>query len=91
MLKEVVLTENGSPRAMSVDDLAAIAREVFGADRIVVEPRLADAIETAVGLAEDSAENAGQPGERPVGVGVVVTGSVVTAGAARSLFGKEPA
>ena len=91
VLKEVVLTENGSPRAMSVDDLAAIAREVFGADRIVVEPRLADAIETAVGLAEDSAENAGQPGERPVGVGVVVTGSVVTAGAARSLFGKEPA
>jgi dihydrofolate synthase/folylpolyglutamate synthase len=95
VLHEVVLTENGSPRAMPADELAAIAKDVFGADRIVVEPVLSGAIATAVGLAEDSAgvvlADEAAPGQRPVGVGVVVTGSVFTVGAARSLFGKEPA
>ncbi|HEX4722087.1 MAG TPA: folylpolyglutamate synthase/dihydrofolate synthase family protein, partial [Pseudonocardiaceae bacterium] len=84
---EVVLTANASPRAMPADDLAAVARDVFGADRIVVEPRLADAVETAIGLAEE----VGEPGQPLSGAGVVITGSVVTVGEARALFGKEPA
>ena len=86
VVSEAVLTSNTSPRAMSADDLAAVAREVFGPDRIVVEPRLDDAIETAVGLAEEI----GEPGRPLSGAGVVVTGSVVTVGDARALFGKEP-
>ncbi|HEX5406511.1 MAG TPA: folylpolyglutamate synthase/dihydrofolate synthase family protein [Pseudonocardiaceae bacterium] len=86
-VSEVVLTANSSPRAMSADDLAAVARDIFGPDRIVVEPRLDDAIETAIGLAEE----VGEPGQPLSGAGVVVTGSVVTAGEARALFGKEPA
>jgi dihydrofolate synthase/folylpolyglutamate synthase len=84
---EVVLTENASPRAMPADDLAAVAREIFGPERIVVEPRLDDAIETAIGLAEQ----VGEPGAPLSGAGVVITGSVVTVGEARALFGKEPA
>ena len=84
---EVVLTESTSPRAMPADDLAAVAREVFGPERIVVEPRLDDAIETAIGLAEE----VGEPGQPLSGAGVVITGSVVTVGEARALFGKEPA
>jgi dihydrofolate synthase/folylpolyglutamate synthase len=87
VVAEVVLTQSSSPRSMSADDLAAVAREVFGPDRIVVEPRLDDAIETAVSLAEEVAE----PGRPLSGAGVVVTGSVVTVGEARVLFGKEPA
>jgi dihydrofolate synthase / folylpolyglutamate synthase len=83
---EVVLTHNGSPRAMDADELAGLAREVFGEDRIVVEPRLDDAIEEAVRLAEETDD----PDEPVSGGAVVVTGSVVTAGAARALFGKEP-
>ncbi|MFC0547661.1 bifunctional tetrahydrofolate synthase/dihydrofolate synthase [Kutzneria chonburiensis] len=80
---EVVLTNNGSPRAMDADKLAGLARDVFGEDRIIVEPRLDDALEEAVRLAEET--------DQPVSTsGVVVTGSVVTAGAARALFGKEP-
>jgi dihydrofolate synthase/folylpolyglutamate synthase len=86
VVAEVVLTQNGSPRAMAADDLATVARDIFGPDRIVVEPRLDDAIEAAVGLAEETAE----PGQPLSGAGVVVTGSVVTAGEARDLFGKEP-
>jgi dihydrofolate synthase/folylpolyglutamate synthase len=87
VLQEVVLTENSSARSMPVDDLAAIAREIFGADRIVVEPQLAGAVETAIELAEDIAV----PGQQLSGAGVIITGSVVTAGEARALFGKEPA
>ncbi len=84
---ELVVTHNGSPRAMDVEDLANRAVARFGDERVVVAPTLADALETAIGLAEEVAE----PGEAVSGAGVVVTGSVVTAGVARSLFGKDPA
>jgi len=86
-VSEIVVTQNSSPRAMPADELALLAGEVFGDDRVLVEHRLEDAIETAVRLAEETAE----PGEPVSGAGVVVTGSVVTAGEARALFGKEPA
>ncbi|WP_137723644.1 bifunctional tetrahydrofolate synthase/dihydrofolate synthase [Prescottella subtropica] len=84
---ELVVTHNGSSRAMGVDELADRAVARFGDERVVVAPTLADALETAIGLAEEVAE----PGEAVSGAGVVVTGSVVTAGLARSLFGKDPA
>ena len=87
VVTEVVLTSNSSPRAMDADVLGGVAREIFGDERIVVEPRLDDAIETAVRLAETVDE----PGEPLSGAGVVATGSVVTAGEVRALFGKEPA
>ena len=38
---------------MPADELAAIAVEVFGADRVEVAPRLDDAIDSAVALAEE--------------------------------------
>jgi len=74
----VVVTQNSSPRSVPVDDLAALAVAVFGADRVDVTPRLDDALEMAIRLAEE---------EVPLsGVGVLVTGSVVTAGEARALL-----
>jgi dihydrofolate synthase/folylpolyglutamate synthase len=84
---EVVITRNTSPRARDVDELAAIAVQVFGVERVTVEARLDDAIEAAVRLAEDTS----QGDAALAGAGVVITGSVVTAGQARMLFGKEPA
>ncbi|MFL6142536.1 MAG: bifunctional folylpolyglutamate synthase/dihydrofolate synthase [Labedaea sp.] len=86
VVAEVVLTQNSSPRAMDADELGGVAREIFGEDRMVIEPRLDDAIETAVRLAE--ADQAAAPLS---GVGVVATGSVFTAGEVRAMFGKEPA
>lgn len=79
----LVATDNGSPRALDVQTLALRAEEVFGPDRVVAAGTLADAIETATALVEDS-------GDGVAGTGIVVTGSVVTAGAARTLFGKDP-
>ncbi|OZD43561.1 folylpolyglutamate synthase/dihydrofolate synthase family protein [Rhodococcus sp. 06-1477-1A] len=84
---DIVVTHNGSVRAMDVDALADIAVAKFGDERVVVASTLPDALETAIGLAEEVAE----PGEAVSGAAVVVTGSVVTVGAARTLFGKDPA
>ena len=53
---------------------------------MVTAATLPDAIETAIALAEES----GDEGEGFGGSGMVITGSVVTAGAARTLFGKDP-
>lgn len=87
VLDEIVVTHNGSPRGMDVEELANLAVARFGDERVVVAQTLPDALETAIGLAEEVVE----PGEAVSGAGVVVTGSVVTAGAARTLFGKDPA
>jgi dihydrofolate synthase/folylpolyglutamate synthase len=84
VLDEVVVTQNGSPRALDVDELAAVAVGVFGGERVTVETRLDDAIEQAVQMAEEVDDE----GASLAGGGVVVTGSVVTAGEARVLFGK---
>ena len=83
---QVVVTNNGSPRALDVESLAIRAQERFGPERVVTAPALPDAIETATALVEE----AGRGGEGFSGSGIVITGSVVTAGAARTLFGRDP-
>jgi dihydrofolate synthase/folylpolyglutamate synthase len=78
VLDGVVITEPRSPRAMPADDLAAVARDVFTDDRVLVAADLVDALDRAIALVDDP--------ESPSGAGVVVTGSVVTAGEARTLL-----
>jgi dihydrofolate synthase/folylpolyglutamate synthase len=82
----LVVTHNGSPRAMEVEALAMRAEERFGQERVVIASTLPDAIETATAMVED----AGDDGAGFSGAGMVITGSVVTAGAARTLFGRDP-
>jgi dihydrofolate synthase/folylpolyglutamate synthase len=82
---ELVVTTNSSERAMPAEELGDVATEIFGPDRVDVRPRLDDAIDAALALAEADTE------ELLSGIGVVVTGSVVTAGEARALLGREPA
>jgi dihydrofolate synthase/folylpolyglutamate synthase len=82
----VVVTHNGSPRALDVESLAMMAEERFGPGRVLVADNLRDAIETATALVDD----ADADGEAHAGTGIVITGSVVTAGAARTLFGRDP-
>jgi dihydrofolate synthase/folylpolyglutamate synthase len=86
VLDQVVVTQNGSPRSLDVDALGQLAEERFGPDRVVRATTLPDAIETATAIVEDSAGD----GESFSGNGIVITGSVVTAGAARTLFGRDP-
>jgi dihydrofolate synthase / folylpolyglutamate synthase len=82
VLSDIVVTANSSPRSMPAASLAAVAREVFGEDRVLLRDRLDDAIEAAVGLADESGEDEDLPGS----AAVLITGSVVTAGDARRLL-----
>ncbi|MCM0639047.1 bifunctional folylpolyglutamate synthase/dihydrofolate synthase [Cellulomonas wangsupingiae] len=80
LLAEVVVTQASTSRALDVDDLAEIAVDVFGEDRVHVAARLPDAIDQAVQRAESEAEH---------GAGVLVTGSVLLVAEARILLGRE--
>ena len=82
LLDEIVVTRNSSDRSMPAGEVAELAAEIFGEDRVVAADRLDDAIDAAVTLA-DEAVVAGLPGSG----GVLVTGSVITAGDARKLLG----
>ncbi|GAB3813761.1 folylpolyglutamate synthase/dihydrofolate synthase family protein [Micromonospora zhanjiangensis] len=76
----IVVSRNSSPRAMPAEELAGIAEEIFGPDRVEVAAELPDAIEAAVRLAETDVQ-----GEL-AGVGVLITGSMVTVADARKLL-----
>ena len=86
VVEEVVITRAASSRAMDLDDLARLAEERFTAQRVHVVDSLPDAVSAAldlVGVPDPTAD------DDVSGVGVLITGSVVTAGAARGLFGKD--
>ena len=82
VLTEVIITKSSSPRALAIDELAKIAVDIFGEDRVSTARDLAEGIEMAVTRAEENGDLGGS--------GVVITGSVVTAGQARHLLrGRE--
>ena len=83
---ELVVTCNSSRRSMNPAKLAELAAAVFGPDRVWLADRLDGAIEIAVGLADDAAAAAAAAGALPGGCGILVTGSVITAGDARLLL-----
>ena len=85
ILNLVIVTENSSPRSMKVAEIEKLALQVFGAERVFTQPTLEAAIDRAV---KDSV--------RPLSeetLGILITGSVVTVGEARTIvrrkFAKE--
>ncbi|TYB47132.1 bifunctional folylpolyglutamate synthase/dihydrofolate synthase [Nonomuraea sp. PA05] len=78
ILDEIVVSRNSSPRSLSAEELAALAGPLFGEERMHVVERLDDAIDMAIGIADAEGEFSG--------TGVLITGSVVTAGDARLLL-----
>jgi dihydrofolate synthase/folylpolyglutamate synthase len=77
VVTSVVVTTNGSPRALPAAALAEVAADVFGDARVELAERLDDAIDRAVAAAETGPLGGG---------GVLVTGSIVTVGEARRLL-----
>ena len=77
----VVIVPIDSPRAAEPEDLAVVAREVLGDDRVIVAPDLGSGVEQAVTIAE------GTDAPLPAS-GVLIVGSVVLAAEARALFGR---
>ena len=83
-MNEVVITQVASTsRGMPADELGELAEGIFGAGRVRVVPRLDEAIDVGIGLADS--DGAG-------GAGVLISGSVVAVGEARNLLApaKEP-
>ncbi|MFI6994682.1 bifunctional folylpolyglutamate synthase/dihydrofolate synthase [Nonomuraea wenchangensis] len=78
LVDEIIVTRNSSPRSLTADELAALAEPIFGEERVHVEDRLDDAIDKGIGIADAEGEFSG--------TGVLITGSVVTAGDARRLL-----
>jgi dihydrofolate synthase / folylpolyglutamate synthase len=81
VLSDLVVTHNSSDRSMPVAELAELAGDVFGLDRVHEAARMDDAIEIAVELADETPDP-----DLPGGGGVLITGSVITAGDARQLL-----
>lgn len=79
VLDQVVITSPRSPRALGAEDLADLAIEIFGEERVRCEVSLSAAIDTAITVAEEEAMYGG--------VGVLITGSVVLVGDAKRILG----
>lgn len=69
-------------RAMPSDEIAEIARDVFGDDRVALEPNL----DSAIVFAADVAESVNP--EEVTTPSVVVMGSVILAAEARAVMGR---
>jgi dihydrofolate synthase/folylpolyglutamate synthase len=80
VVARIVVTQNSSPRSMPLNELAQLATDIFGEDRVTVAQSMPDAIQEAVVLAEADTD-----GEMS-GVGVLITGSIVTVADARKLL-----
>ena len=81
VMNQIIVTTNSSERAMKVGDLSNLATQVFGADRVFAEETLEAAIDRAV---KDSI--------RPLSdesLAILITGSVVTVGQARTAVRKK--
>jgi dihydrofolate synthase/folylpolyglutamate synthase len=81
IVDHVIVTQSSSDRAMASSEVEKIASSVFGADRVFEISDLSQALDKAV---KDSI--------RPLSeetVGIIVTGSVVTVGQARSYLRKK--
>lgn len=82
LLSHVVVTENSwRERVMPAKDLEQVAVRVFGRDRVTCEPDLPDAIQTAVNMV-DAEDELGVG----YGHGMLICGSFVTAGDARTML-----
>jgi folylpolyglutamate synthase/dihydropteroate synthase len=84
-LSDIVVTVNSSPRSMPVTELAELAVEFFGEDRVQIADRLDDAIDLAASIADEFDADAVSRGLAGTAA-VLVTGAVVTAGDAQLLL-----
>lgn len=81
IMNQIIVTSNSSERSMKVSELSNLATQVFGTDRVFAEETLEAAIDRAI---KDSV--------RPLSdesLAILITGSVVTVGEARTVVRKK--
>ena len=76
VVDEIIVTENSSPRALPTEQLFKIAIEIFEEEQV----SSAGSIMRAIEMAMDKASHPNQS------IGILVTGSVITAGQVRTLL-----
>jgi len=81
IMNQIIVTTNSAARSMAVGDLEALATQVFGADRVFAQPTLTDAIDKAI---KDSVRPLSEES-----LAILITGSVVTVGEARTAVRKK--
>jgi len=81
VMDSIIVTTNSSVRSTPIAELEKIAVEMFGPDRVFVQEDLTQALDKAI-----------KDATRPLSddtIGILVTGSVVTAGEARTILRKK--
>jgi dihydrofolate synthase/folylpolyglutamate synthase len=81
VMDSIIVTKNSSSRSASVADMQALAAKIFGSDRVFSADSLDLAIEKAI-----------KESIRPLSeetIGILITGSVVTVGEARTIVRKR--
>ena len=86
VFNKIIITNNGSSRAMTTKSLSILAEKVFGKNRTIITSNLVNALDIGVKLLNNFRVSKNVSPN----VGIVVTGSVVTSGAIRNVFGKYP-
>ncbi len=81
-IDHLVLTDMGSARGASMQDLKEIADDVFGDDRVSVEEELPAAIDKATELAD-------APADTTITRGIIVFGSLTLVGEVTQLVGRQ--
>ena len=83
VLSKVIVTRNSSKRSASVDEIETVAKRLFGSDRVIAIDSLPEAIDQGLSLARDTSA------VQDKSCALLITGSVVTAGEARTFFESE--
>ena len=81
VMDSIIVTTNSSIRSTNIGELEKIAIEIFGHDRVFAHEKLSDALDKAI-----------KDAIRPLSdetIGILITGSVVTAGDARKILRKK--
>lgn len=79
-LDHLVITESTSPRAIPAEELAVIARTLFGDDRVSIAESVSHAIDLAASISERDSD---------IGGGVLVVGSITLIAEVRVLTGAD--
>ncbi len=83
IMSKIIVTRNSSKRSATLDEIDTLARKIFGSDRVIAIDSLVEAINQGLSLAKDTIAI------QDKSCALLITGSVVTAGEARTFLAKE--
>ena len=83
IMSKIIVTRNSSKRSATIAEIDTLAKKIFGSNRVITVDSLNDAIDQGLTLARDTIA------VQDKSCALLITGSVVTAGEARTYFSRE--